>query len=131
VNQQQQREEYIEVMTEVPYDEEEYYLIKVTRDDSFKDDLIYRVYVYHFKDEEQGSVLVGGTVTIKAENGLETLIKTRRAVVEVHELILRELLAFIHLKRAPESVFLKDIPPRIDLERLREELEDQYWIVIE
>lgn len=126
-----ERDELIELITEVPSSDVEYYVVKMIRDLSFND-LVYRFYVYYHNEELQdGGELVGGTVTIEHENGLETLVKSRKTAYDVHNVIVKELLAYVHLERKPESTFLTNLAKKATLQELRDELEEQYWIVIE
>ena len=125
-----EKDELIELITEVPESDTKYYLVKMVRD-AAREGLVYRLYVSLVDEESDKSELIGGTVFIKDMNGLETLVNTRKAAYDVHNLIVKELLAYVHIERKPESVFLVNLAKRATLQELRDGLEEHYWIVIE
>lgn len=121
-----------EVFAEVYIDEFEWYTVAVERDLSFEDTNVYELHVWYEDDNTPDSRrLVAGTSLLDLGDGLPSRIETRKAANGAFNIVVAELLALIHLGRAPKHPLLTMMNDSAKIEEAREVLEDMWYIVIE
>ena len=121
-----------ELACEVSINELEWYTVIMEREDSVEDVLAYHLNVYYEDDDTLASnKLVAGTDLFDVGNGLPSLLETRTLAVNTFNVVVRELLALVHLKREPKHPLLTMMNESAKIEEARKELEDLYYIVIE
>lgn len=121
-----------ELVCEVSINEMEWYTVILERDTGVEGMLAYHLNVYYEDDDTPSSdKLVAGTKLYDAGNGLESLIESRTVAVRTFNIVVSELLAYIHFKREPKHPLLTMMNDSARIEEIRKELEDMFDIVIE
>lgn len=121
-----------ELVTEVPINDAEWYTVIMSRDERVESPLTYKIDVFYEDDDTIDSQkLIGGTSTFEEVPGEALFIETRAQAVLTFNIVVRELLALVHLRREPIHPLLTALNNTAIIEEARKELEDLFYIVIE